>query len=128
MANPIMGEVGFEIAGQHYIFKLGTYGRAKLQQRSGMTFAKFFGRGPESFGDLELLDLFYAGLYQRHQLSDEQVGELLDELGQARAGQIAAEAINLAASKMGVSAEAGKPNGNPTAAGQTIGIGSLPNG
>jgi hypothetical protein len=124
MANPIMGEVTFEVNGQRYLFKLGTYARAILQKRSGLTFAKFFGRGAESFGDAELLDLFYAGLYQKHQLNDEQVGELLDELGQERAGKISAEAINLQASKMGLATEVGKPNGNPTAAGQTIGIGS----
>ena len=118
MANPIMGEVAFEVAGQRYVFALNTYARAILQKRSGLTFAQFFTRGETAWGDAELIDLYHAGLYQRHQLSDQEIGALLDELGAERAGKIVADAITLIIPK---GAEAGKPNGNPTAAGQTIG-------
>lgn len=107
MANPVMGEVAFSAGGREYTFKFGTYAQAILQRRSGLSTQKFFARRDDEWGADDLLLVFYAGLHQRHHLTEEQVGDLIDEIGQDRASAVMLDAVTLA------NKEAGGADQNP---------------
>lgn len=96
MGNPHQGEVTFEAAGANYTFKLGTYALAVLERRTKMSSSKFFRRPEEDWGADDLLQVFYAGLYRQHKLTEEAVGDLIDEIGSERASAIMLEAIGVA--------------------------------
>lgn len=71
MANPQKGEVGFKVGSKSYVFKLGTYAQAVLERRVNMPAPKFFGRPQDQWGVGDTLLVFWAGLYRRHELSEE---------------------------------------------------------
>jgi hypothetical protein len=130
-ANPIMGEVEFDVNGARYVFALNYWARAQIQKRTGKTFAQLFSKADQGFGELEILNIFAAGLDLRHQLTDQEVATLLQylahEQGHERAAQLIMEALNLSFPKI---MEVAKSNGNfpkpdPT---NGIGIGPSPNG
>ncbi len=127
-ANEIMGEVEFEATGARYVFALNTWARLQLQRTTGKSFNQYFaGVDPAAFGDLQLVELFTAGLCQRHDIGEKEICALLDQLGRERAQEIIVEALKLVFPKI---TEAAKANGNFPTASPTIGngIGSLPNG
>lgn len=96
MANPLQGEVAFEVKGATYTFKLGTYALAVLERRTKMPSGKFFKRPDDEWGADDLLQVFYAGLYRQHKLTEEAVADLIDEIGSERASAIMLEAIGIA--------------------------------
>ena len=96
MGNPVMGEVGFTVDDKTYTFKLGTYAQAVLERKTKVTTQKFFARPEDAWGADDLLLVFYAGLHQRHKLTEEQVGDLIDKIGAMRASEIMLEAVTLA--------------------------------
>ena len=96
MANPVKGEVSFEAGGQQYTFVLGTYALAALQRRTGVGTSRFFGRKPNEGGTDDFLGVFYCGLLRHHQLSEEAVSDIMDEIGQVRVADIISDAISLA--------------------------------
>lgn len=107
MANPQKGEVGFESGGKAYVFKLGTYAQALLERRVKMPWPKWFARPKDDWGVDDTVSIFWAGLYRKHELPEDQVADLLDELGNDRAQEILVEAFRLA------NPEAGKTGGDP---------------
>lgn len=117
MANPQKGEVGFEAGGKAYVFKLGTYAQAVLERRVKMPWPKFFARPEDQWGVDDTLSVFWAGLHRQHKLSEEQVADLLDDLGGERVKEILAEAFKLA------NPEAGKADGDPQNQ-ETVGTGA----
>jgi hypothetical protein len=106
-ANPQKGEVGFEVGGKSYVFKLGTYAQAILERRVKMPWPKFFSRPEDQWGVDDTLTVFWAGLSRRHDLTTEDVADLIDELGADRVREVLAEAFKLA------NPEAGKSGGDP---------------
>lgn len=96
MANPQKGEVGFEVGGKSYILKLGTYAQAALERRVKMPFQKFITRGNDEFGVDDTLALVWAGLFRQHHLTEEQVADIIDDLGDERLTEILAEAVRVA--------------------------------
>jgi hypothetical protein len=96
MANPMKGEVAFEFQGATFKFVLGTYALAYLQRRSGKSTVKFFSRSAGDWGIDDVLAVFHAGLLRHHELSEKQAADLIDELGQAKVGELIAEAVKLA--------------------------------
>lgn len=100
MANPIKGEVSFESNGQTYIFKLGTNAQALLEDRVKMSMPAWFKKRGENFsaGDIRLI--MWAGLYRQHKLTEEDVGDLIDDIGAEKAGEIFMQAVNLSASRL----------------------------
>lgn len=96
MANPQQGEVAFEADGKSYTFKLGTYALAVLERRTKMPYRTFFQREDSAWGADDLLQVFYAGLYQKHKLAEEDAGALIDNIGSERASEIILEAIGIA--------------------------------
>ncbi len=99
MANPYQGEVSFDADGESYKFKLGTYALAVLERKVKMPSGKFFRRADDEWGADDLLQVFYAGLYRQHKLTEEAVGDLIDKIGAERASEIMLEAIGVANAK-----------------------------
>jgi hypothetical protein len=127
-ANEIMGEIEFEANGARYVFALNSWARMQLQKTTGKSFNQYFaGVDPAAFGDLQLFELYTAGLLQRHNLDEMQICTLLDHLGRERAQEIIVESLKLVFPKI---TEVAKSNGNFTTTSPMIGIGtgSLPNG
>jgi hypothetical protein len=118
VANPHIGEVGFEAGGQSYTFKLGTYAQAVLERRTKLPAGKFFARPQEDWGVDDMLSVMYAGLYQRHKLTEEQVADIIDDIGMVKVAEILGEAIKSANPEEGSSAadpQTAKAGGTGTA-------------
>lgn len=96
MANPQKGEVAFESNGKQYVFKLGTYAQAMLERRIKMPFTKFMTKQADEWGVDDALAMFWAGLYRQHKLTEEQAGDLMDDIGAERFKDIMLEALKLA--------------------------------
>lgn len=77
-------DVVFSAGGENYTFRWGTNATALLEQKCGEPAPKFFQR---SFKDGSINDLrlvMFCGLSRHHKnLTLEQVGDLIDELGGA---------------------------------------------
>lgn len=99
MANPIKGEVSFESSGKTYTFRLGINSQVMLEERLKMSVQKYIREHGDDLGAGDIRLLFYAGLHQHHHLSEEEAGNLIDEIGVARAAEIFLEAAQLAAPK-----------------------------
>ena len=71
----------------------------------------------ENFGASDLRLIFWAGLYQKHRLSEEEVGDMIDAMGAQKVSEIFWQAVNSAASKMpkgnGVDADPPQPTLGP---------------
>ncbi len=96
MGNPQKGEVSFEAGGKTYIFRLGTYAQSVLEGRTKQSFFKFIQRKDDEWTVSDMLSVFYSGLFQKHQMTEQDVAALIDEIGPARTGEIIAEALQLA--------------------------------
>lgn len=121
MSGPL-GEVSFEALGKPWTMKLGTYGLALLQRKTGVPTMKFIQRDADAWGADDVLQVFVAGLH-RHKLSEEQVAEIMDDLGPDRLSQVLRDAL------VGSFGEAGRADGNPPQVpGNGIGKASSGNG
>jgi hypothetical protein len=96
MSNAQKGEVTFEAAGKTFTFKLGTFAQAAIEAKTKQSIFKFFNRGADDFGVADMLTVFHAGLLRAHHLTEDEVGDIIDELGMARVGEIIGEALKLA--------------------------------
>jgi hypothetical protein len=92
MTNPLKGEVTFEARGQTFTYKLGTNAQIMIETKVGMPISKFFAERSESFSAADVRTIFHAGLYRQHKMTEEDVGDLIDELGADRVAQIFIEA------------------------------------
>jgi hypothetical protein len=99
MANPVKGEVSFECNGALYTFKFGTNAQVIIEDRTKMTVMEYMRSRGEKFGASDLRLLFFAGLFSKHQMSETEVGDLIDSLGQEKCGEIFMRAAGLAAPK-----------------------------
>jgi hypothetical protein len=96
MSNAHKGEVTFEASGKTYTFKLGTFAQAAIEAKTKQNIFKFFAQAQEAFGVADILTVFHAGLLRAHNLTEDEVADLIDELGMARVGEIMGEALNAA--------------------------------
>jgi hypothetical protein len=108
--NPMKGEVSFEAGGKTYVFKLGTHAQVLLEKRAGMSWQKFWARPGEDFSTEDGVIVMWAGLNRKHDLSEDQVADLIDVIGEARVAEIVKEAILAASPK---NAEAAKGSARP---------------
>lgn len=95
MANPVKGEVAFNVADEQFKFVLGTYALAAIERRSGMSSEKFFSREEEEWRLEDVLIIFHAGLLRHHDLSEKDAADLLDSLSIGRGTEIIRQAITL---------------------------------
>ena len=99
MTNPTTGEVHFEARGETFTFKLGTNAQAMVEAKTGLSWAKYLKAKFEDIGASDTRLIFWAGLFRQHQMTEEDVGDLMDELGQERVAAIFLEAFNAASAK-----------------------------
>jgi len=99
MANSIKGEVEFECGGQTYTFKLGTNAQVLLESRIKMSLGKWIQEKSDNLGAADIRLIMWAGLHRQHKLSEDDVGDLIDELGIDRAAEIFLQAFTLASAK-----------------------------
>lgn len=105
MTNQIKGEVSFETGGKTYVFKLGTNAQALIEDRVDMSMGQWITEKAENLAAKDIRLIMWAGLFRNHQLSETEVGDLIDEIGIERAGKIFNEAV---------AAATAKPNGADT--------------
>lgn len=113
MSGPL-GAVEFEALGKKWEMKLGTYGLALLQRKTGVPTLKFVQREGDQWGADDMLQVFAAGLH-KHKLTDEQVGEIMDDLGPERLSVVLKQVLNASFGEAGdASANPPKAPGNGT--------------
>lgn len=99
MANRERGEVSFEASDKTWTMKLGTNAMCEIEEATG--------KGMAEIGELLSNDktatiglmrvVFWGALHAFHQdLTTAQAGELIDEIGATRAGQLIGEAFTAA--------------------------------
>jgi hypothetical protein len=96
MTNPLKGEVTFEARGQTFTYKLGTNAQIMIETKVGMPITQFFRERAEQFSAADVRLIFHAGLYRQHKMTEDDVGDLIDELGGDRVAKIFIEAAALA--------------------------------
>lgn len=97
MTNAVKGEVHFESGGKTYTFKLGTNAQVMLEKRVGMSLSKFLKADRlEEMGASDIRAIFWAGLFRKHELSEDDVGDLIDDIGPERVAAIFLEAFESA--------------------------------
>lgn len=125
MTNPLKGEVTFESGDKTYTFKLGTNAQVMIENKVGKTLAKFFSDNSEQMGPSQIRLIFHAGLFRNHKMTEEEVGDLIDEIGMERVSEIFTEAAVAAfpkvAEQMMANGKDGSPTLPPKSAGQPTG-------
>src|SRR5262245_17209821 len=97
MANPIKGEVPFEIDGKRYTFVLGTLALAAVEQRLGKPWTRILNSAAEGeWGVQQILAVFHAGLLKhQRRMTEEQAADLIDAAGFQHAQKIIVDAVML---------------------------------
>ena len=123
MTNAVKGEVIFEAGGKTYTFKLGTNAQVMIENKTGLSMGKFLNKERlEDMGAKDIRLIFWAGLFRQHQCTEEEVGDIIDEIGPQRVADIFLEAFEVAKSKVENGA-AGEPR-PPKSAKARIGMNS----
>ncbi len=116
-ANPERGEVAFEAQGSEWVLRFSTNALCALEAATGMGATAVANAFQDEGGKqiTMLRQLFRCGLSGKHPGVDlEAAGEILDDIGFARAGEIISEAFALAFPPAKGGGEASE--GNPEAA------------
>lgn len=106
MGNPYKGEVSFDAMGKTFTMRLGTNARALVEERMGTSWNALMLRPAAEWRERDAIIIMWAGLYQHHKMTEEEVGDLIDEIGPEEVSRITIKAFGLANPK-----EA--PGGNP---------------
>jgi Phage tail tube protein, GTA-gp10 len=126
--NPVKGEVSFECEGKKYTLVLGTFALAALERRMQMSWPQIIKRATDGQAGInDMLAMVYCGLLRHHrQITEEQVADLIDNMGMAEISDILGQAFKL----MFPGGEAGEPitDGSPTKPGNGHGTISYPTG
>lgn len=109
MANPVKGEVAFQVAGNEYVFQWGMLAIATLERTSGMTNSRFFRRPESEWGGKDTLLVFHAGLYRHHKLVEDQVADILDAMSGDQVQQVIAEGFRLSKAREDANGAASPP-------------------
>lgn len=101
MSNPVKGEVYFEARGQTYTFKIGTNAQVLIEEKIEMSMAQWMKDKAESqnLSTKDIRLIMWAGLFRNHQMNEDDVGDLIDEIGPERAAEIFTQAATAAAAK-----------------------------
>lgn len=100
MGNQHKGDICFNVGGKPYTFRLGMQALAVLEARTGVPAIKFFRRGEEEWSARDLLNVFAAGLSRHHgELSEQEIGDILDDITPAEAGELIGRALTVANGK-----------------------------
>lgn len=96
MANPQKGEVSFDALGRTFTMRLGTNARALVEGKTGVSWASLMKRPEEEWRERDAIIIMWAGLYQHHKLTEEEVGDLMDEVGSAEVSRLLLKAFGIA--------------------------------
>lgn len=110
MANPMKGEVGFTAGGEQYALIYTINALVTLEQKLGVTTAQIGELLGANLSMGNLRTLFWAGLLERHDCSEEGAGELISEIGIQKAAELIGSGLAKAFP------EAGKSTGRPRGA------------
>jgi hypothetical protein len=122
MTNPLKGEVTFEARGQTFTFKLGTNAQIMLEAKTGVSIAEWYRERNNNLTVTDMRTLFHVALYRNHQMTEEDVGDLMDEIGTEKVGEIFKQSGEFAKRK--INGEAGNDPHPQKPAKQRIGMNS----
>jgi len=93
MANKYRGEIAFKVGEKSYTFRLGTNELVKLEKELGVE-DPFEKLSKGQLGVSALRTIMHVALSRHHEgLSEEQAGDLIDELGFAKLGDLVSKAM-----------------------------------
>ncbi|MHB0784435.1 hypothetical protein [Bradyrhizobium sp. 5.13L] len=96
MANPQKGEVSFEALGKTFTMRLGTNARALVEGKTGVSWTSLMKRPEAEWRERDAIIIMWAGLHQYHKLTEEEVGDLLDEVGPVEVSRLLLKAFGIA--------------------------------
>ncbi|MGF7161287.1 hypothetical protein FHS85_002922 [Rhodoligotrophos appendicifer] len=99
MANPVRGEVGFDVEGREYTLRFSTNALCELEAETGLNANKIVGQMQDPDGvSLRLLRaIIWAGLIDHHQgIKVADAGVIVDRIGIAKAGELIGKAFTAA--------------------------------
>lgn len=109
MANPHKGEVSFDALGKSYTMRLGTNARALVEDRMGVSWSSLMCRPAEEWRERDAIVIMWAGLHQHHQMTEQEVGDLIDAVGAEEVGRLLLKAFGVANPKEDASGAARPP-------------------
>ncbi|MFN9438464.1 MAG: GTA-gp10 family protein [Brevundimonas sp.] len=93
MANPIRGEVGVKVGEETYTLVFTINAIVELEERLGKPISEIAGGMGSNVSFSLLRTLFWAGLQDRHGLSEVEAGNLMQEIGFAEASKLVTQAF-----------------------------------
>lgn len=98
MGNKQRGEVSFEADGNQWTMKIDTNAMCEIEDLTGKGIAEVgqLLANPKTASIKLLRSVFMGALSANHELSSKQVGELMDEIGVQRTGELVGKAFELA--------------------------------
>lgn len=106
MANPFKGEVSFDALGKTFTMRLGVNARALVEERMGIAWTALMARPAAKWRERDAIVIMWAGLFQHHKMTEEEVGDLIDQVGSETISALILKAFGAAAPK-------GDANGTP---------------
>lgn len=111
MANAQKGEVDFTVGESTYTLNLGHNAFALIEAKANMPWLKFFRRPEDQWTAKDTITVFWAGLQRHHQISEDEVGDLLDEMSSDTVKSVLVQAFGLSIGKEGAKGTARPPRG-----------------
>lgn len=107
MANPMKGEVAFTAGDDTYTLVYSINALVTLEDKLQIATSQIGELLGERMSMTSLRTLFWAGLIDRHDCSEQEAGNLISEVGIAKSAELIGEALSKAFP------EAGKSKGRP---------------
>lgn len=110
-ANPILGDVNFEVDGNVYTLRFGTLALAVLENETGVPSSQYFKKPIDQWGVKDLRDVFIASMARHHQkMTENEICDLIDMIGFDKAGELITRALMASnATKSGGGSESENP-------------------
>lgn len=93
MSMTTKGEIRFSAGEDNYVLIFSINALVTLERELGIGVAEVGSQLGQSLRISTLRTIFWAGLIQHHNLSEEQAGDVIQQIGATKAGQLIAEAF-----------------------------------
>ena len=93
MGNPMKGEVDFVAGDMAYTLVFSINALCSLEERLGVGVAEIGAQMGESMRIGTLRTIFWAGLVTRHDVTEEQAGDIITQIGPNEASQLIGKAF-----------------------------------
>lgn len=93
MSMTTKGEVRFSAGEDNYILVFSINALVSLERELGIGVAEVGSQLGQALRISTLRTIFWAGLLQHHNLNEEQAGDVIQQIGAVKAGQLIAEAF-----------------------------------